>query len=281
MQSKSQPLVSVVIPCYNHAQYVQDCIQSVINQTYQNIELIIIDDGSKDNSIEKIEEMLSVCEERFTRFEFRYRANRGLSATLNEALEWCHGKYFSAIASDDMLLAEKLMVQVPILEADDACKGVFGNMILINDQNEECGEIIKKEKKYFFKDLFKYTEYLPAPTQMLRLKDIKNVNGFNEKFIIEDWYIYLKVLEKGGYCIHLNYTFTKYRLHEDNLSKKKNIMIIGKLQIADHFKSHEREYNQLLIEIYLFAILNMFFLYPIMVLKALSGKLIRKLNGIL
>ncbi|ENX64559.1 MULTISPECIES: glycosyltransferase family 2 protein [Acinetobacter] len=281
MQSKSQPLVSVVIPCYNHAQYVQDCIQSVINQTYQNIELIIIDDGSKDNSIEKIEEMLSVCEERFTRFEFRYRANRGLSATLNEALEWCHGKYFSAIASDDMLLAEKLMVQVPILEADDACKGVFGNMILINDQNEECGEIIKKEKKYFFKDLFKYTEYLPAPTQMLRLKDIKNVNGFNEKFIIEDWYIYLKVLEKGGYCIHLNYTFTKYRLHEDNLSKKKNIMIIGKLQIADYFKSHEREYNQLLVEIYLFAILNMFFLHPIMVLKALSGKLIRKLNGIL
>ncbi|MCJ0829557.1 glycosyltransferase [Acinetobacter sp. NIPH1876] len=281
MQSKSQPLVSVVIPCYNHAQYVQDCIQSVINQTYQNIELIIIDDGSKDNSIEKIEEMLSVCEERFTRFEFRYRANRGLSATLNEALEWCHGKYFSAIASDDMLLAEKLMVQVPILEADDACKGVFGNMILINDQNEACGEIIKKEKKYFFKDLFKYTEYLPAPTQMLRLKDIKNVNGFNEKFIIEDWYIYLKVLEKGGYCIHLNYTFTKYRLHEDNLSKKKNIMIIGKLQIADHFKSHEREYNQLLIEIYLFAILNMFFLYPVMVLKALSGKLIRKFNGIL
>lgn len=281
MQSKSQPLVSVVIPCYNHAQYVQDCIQSVINQTYKNIELIIIDDGSKDNSIEKIEEMLSVCEERFTRFEFRYRANRGLSATLNEALEWCHGKYFSAIASDDMLLPEKLMVQVPILEADDACKGVFGNMILINDQNEKCGEIIKKEKKYFFKDLFRYTEYLPAPTQILRLKDIKDVNGFNEKFIIEDWYIYLKILENGGYCIHLNYTFTKYRLHEDNLSKKKNIMIIGKLQIADYFKSHEREYNQLLVEIYLFAIINMFFFNPIMVLKTLSRKLIRKLNGML
>ena len=281
MQSKSQPLVSVVIPCYNHAQYVQDCIQSVINQTYKNIELIIIDDGSKDNSIEKIEEMLSVCEERFTRFEFRYRANRGLSATLNEALEWCHGKYFSAIASDDMLLPEKLMVQVPILEADDACKGVFGNMILINDQNEKCGEIIKKEKKYFFKDLFRYTEYLPAPTQILRLKDIQDVNGFNEKFIIEDWYIYLKILENGGYCIHLNYTFTKYRLHEDNLSKKKNIMIIGKLQIADYFKSHEREYNQLLVEIYLFAIINMFFFNPIMVLKTLSRKLIRKLNGML
>ena len=53
-----QPLVSVVIPCYNHEQFVQDCIQSVIDQTYQNIELIIIDDGSKDNSVEKIKELM-------------------------------------------------------------------------------------------------------------------------------------------------------------------------------------------------------------------------------
>ena len=54
MSQESQPLVSIVIPCYNHEGFVQDCIRSVIDQTYQNIELIIIDDGSKDNSVEKI-----------------------------------------------------------------------------------------------------------------------------------------------------------------------------------------------------------------------------------
>lgn len=54
MNSLEKPLVSVVIPCYNHENFVQGCIQSVIDQTYQNIELIIIDDGSKDNSVLKI-----------------------------------------------------------------------------------------------------------------------------------------------------------------------------------------------------------------------------------
>ena len=57
MKDNNQSLVSVVIPCYNHEKFVQDCIKSVIDQTYQNIELIIIDDGSKDQSVEKIKEM--------------------------------------------------------------------------------------------------------------------------------------------------------------------------------------------------------------------------------
>ena len=64
MKENNQPLVSVVIPCYNHEQFVRDSIQSVIDQTYQNIELIIIDDGSKDSSVEIIKKMLSACEQR-------------------------------------------------------------------------------------------------------------------------------------------------------------------------------------------------------------------------
>lgn len=87
--TKQQPLVSIVIPCYNHEKYVQESIQSVIEQDYDNIELIIIDDGSSDNSVTKIKEMIQVCQKRFKRFEFRHRPNKGLCATLNEALAWC------------------------------------------------------------------------------------------------------------------------------------------------------------------------------------------------
>ncbi|WP_038345955.1 glycosyltransferase family 2 protein [Acinetobacter sp. A47] len=276
MKSDIQPVVSIVIPCYNHEQYVQSCIRSVIDQTYKNIELIIIDDGSKDKSVEKIQIMKALCEERFNRFEFRSRPNKGLSATLNEALEWCQGEFFSVIASDDILLPEKLEKQVPIIKSDDACKGVFGNMILINEMGEECGYEVKEEKKYSFKELFKYTEYLPAPTQLLRLQDLKDVNGFNDKFLIEDWYIFLKILEKGGYCSHVNQFFTKYRTHEGNFSKQNNLMTIGQLQIADHFKSHAG-YENLLINIYMSAIINLFRSQPGLLLKIFLKRIFKKI----
>ena len=103
MQNNEKPLVSVVIPCYNHEKFVQDCIQSVIDQTYENIELIIIDDGSKDNSVKVIQELADKYG-----FTFIHRPNKGLSATLNEGIRLSKGKYFSAIASDDILFLEKI-----------------------------------------------------------------------------------------------------------------------------------------------------------------------------
>ena len=131
--TEQQPLVSIVIPCYNHAQFVQETVQSVIDQDYENIELIIIDDGSKDNSVEVIQEMIPACEERFVRFEFRYRPNKGLCATLNEALEWCEGEYFSPTASDDILKQNKISTQLAIMLSKKEQKiiGVFVGIELI------------------------------------------------------------------------------------------------------------------------------------------------------
>jgi len=121
-----EPLVSVVIPCYNHEKHVQECIQSIIDQDYQNIELIIIDDGSKDGSVGKIEEMILGCKVRFKRFEFRHRENVGLSSTLNEAIDWCEGGYFSPIASDDVLENNKISALTLLASEELNIAAVFG-----------------------------------------------------------------------------------------------------------------------------------------------------------
>lgn len=114
--SSAVPLVSVCIPVYNHAGFVAECIESVIAQTYPNIELIIIDDGSTDLSYEIVERYIESCKNRFCRFKVISRPNVGVSETLNEGLSWAEGKYFCGLASDDVMFPDKTKVLIEYLE---------------------------------------------------------------------------------------------------------------------------------------------------------------------
>jgi alpha-1,3-rhamnosyltransferase len=242
IEEKEMPLVSVVVPCYNHEKYVKETIESIINQTYKNIELIVIDDGSKDASVEVIKEMIPACEKRFTRFEFRNRPNKGLCATLNEALEWCEGKYFSGIASDDIIRTYKTEEQVKYLEKNQDTIGVFGAVKVLYKNGYE-KEIIKKRNSYNFDDIFLHKHNLPAPTSLLRLENVKSVGGYRENFIIEDWAMWLDLTENGKSLDYLNRVFAVYRRHDGNLSGQFEKMYEGRMQIIELFKD-KKNYKQ-------------------------------------
>ena len=232
------PLVSIVIPSYNHAQFVQETIQSVIDQDYENIELIIIDDGSKDNSVEVIQKMVPACEARFKRFEFRYRPNKGLCATLNEALEWCQGKYYAPIASDDVLLPHKSRVQVEFLEQNKECVAVGGKAQAISETGEELGRIHGTIGKFYFKEVFLHQGFLAAPTAMIRARNIINVDGYDESIKIEDWLMWLKLTESGNYLETLDEIFCFYRKHDNNISKNYQLMASERMKIIELFSKH-------------------------------------------
>ena len=235
---KKHPLVSIVIPCYNHDKFVQDSIQSVIDQTYENIELIIIDDGSEDGSVQKIKEMIDICEQRFNRFEFRHRANMGLSATLNEALEWCEGEYFSAIASDDQMLNYKTKKQVRYLETHHEFVAVFGAVQLIDENDKKLEKLASKARSYNFEDIIMHRHNLLAPTQMIRKKAIKDVGGYNANLFIEDWYMWL-LLSREGKIFSMNEIFALYRQHDNNISKNFKKMRKGRFEVLEIFKDHD------------------------------------------
>lgn len=239
MQKDETPLVSVVIPCYNHEKFVQESIKSVINQTYKNIELIIIDDGSIDGSVLKINELYKECAQRFTNFEFRSRPNIGLSSTLNEALEWCQGEYFSAIASDDVMFEDKTDRQVKLLIENPNIVGVFGAVQMINGEGKLLSEIRQSNKIFEFKDLIYTDSFLPAPTQMLRLKELRNTGGYIAGMIIEDWYIYLKILENGGKILYKDDLYAYYRIHGKNTYSNPYSMGLGFLQVINEFRDYE------------------------------------------
>lgn len=197
MQS-SQPLVSVVIPCYNHEQFVQDAIQSVIDQTYNNIELIIIDDGSKDSSVLKIKEMIEACKERFTRFEFRSRTNVGVSATLNEGIEWCKGKYWAACSSDDFYHKDKILSQVRYLSENKNCSFCVTESYVINDLDKEMNKEtnlynVNLKNSITFNDIFLFKVHLPVTGMYVKDFLKADLGGFDSSLAAEDYDINLRI----------------------------------------------------------------------------------------
>lgn len=234
----SQPLVSIIIPCYNHERYVQDCIQSVIDQTYSNIELIIIDDGSKDNSVQLIESLIKECQSRFTRFEFRSRPNKGLSATLNEALEWVQGKYVAGIASDDILIEDKTEIQVAYLEDHPDTVAVFGGVKLIDNNNIIVGSIEAVQGSRDFKSMILKGIRILAPTQMMRTDAVRKTGGYKENLIIEDAYMWFKLSKIGNLQV-LGNNFALYRRHESNTSSDFEKMHKARVELANEFRGSE------------------------------------------
>ena len=232
-----EPLVTIAIPSYNHSKYIQDSIKSAIQQTYKNIELIIIDDGSKDNSITKIQELITQCQDRFVRFEFRYRENKGLCNTLNEALEWSNGDYFCTLASDDMMLPEKTKLQLDAFLADSSAVSICGGFYSIDENNKIIQSNINAYREYTFYPIFMHRFNLPASSQMTKSHALKEVGGFNPNTTVEDWDLWLKLTKKYGKIIYIPYGLIHYRSHEDNLSKKLDVMFDALIKIIKNYKN--------------------------------------------
>ncbi len=121
------PLVTVIISSYNHGAYIEASIRSVLEQTYQNIELLVYDDGSSDNSVAIIQRLADQYG-----FFFKSQANQGLSRTLNQGIARAHGDLIAPFGSDDIMLPERLALQVPWLVARPEIGIAAGNVIKID-----------------------------------------------------------------------------------------------------------------------------------------------------
>lgn len=205
------PLVSVLVPSYNHEKYIVETIESIINQTYKNIELIVIDDGSKDNSILILKKL-----QKLYNFTLVSRENKGLCETLNEAILMASGKYIAVCASDDIYLEHKIEKQVDFMENNDFAL-CYSKVISFNNQGKKKYPKSSKYKSgYIFYDLLK-TNFIPAVTQMYR-KDIFDVIGYFDKNLwIEDWDMLLRISNKYQIGFIDDY-LAMYRNHDSNIS---------------------------------------------------------------
>ncbi|MDH5598625.1 MAG: glycosyltransferase, partial [Cyclobacteriaceae bacterium] len=142
---ESNPPVSVICICYNHALYVKEAIDSVINQTYSNIEIILVNDASTDHSDEVIKKII----EQYPRIQYlKNERNRGLNKSFNRAFSQSKGDYIIDFATDDLLYPERIEKQV---RAFQQLPEDYGTIYTDAEYIDEKGEVFKKHKDYLLK----------------------------------------------------------------------------------------------------------------------------------
>lgn len=234
----SLPLVSVIVSSYNHADYIEECLLSIIGQTYKNIELIVIDDGSKDNSAEIISELA----EKYN-FSFLTQENKGLTKTLNAMWRSSKGQYIIPFGSDDVMLPERVALQVDYMRNHPETGICGGNIELIDSKGQLYPEKRQNRNIPFrrmnFEDVFlELKPYVPATTLFIRREALEKVDGFDENIRLEDLMIELKITYAGYFIDCLGVPLAKYRKHESNTYKNHKFMIESILATYECFKEH-------------------------------------------
>lgn len=237
------PLVTVVVASYNHGPYIEACLLSVLGQTYPQVELLVIDDGSSDDSVDRIRRLQAIHG-----FDFVVQKNKGLTATLNEAFSRAKGEFLAPFGSDDIMAPERLAIQMEYL-ADKPEVGICGgNMELMyadgtlypdSEQNREL-----PFRRLSFEDIFlERKPCLPAPTMLIRRTAFEQVGGFNPDVRLEDLYIQLKIAAAGYAVDALGVVLAKYRKHPSNSYKNIRFMSDAVLRIYADYADHP-DYSQ-------------------------------------
>lgn len=220
------PLVSVIIPSYNHERYVVDALDSALKDTYPRKEICIIDDGSKDQSVRVIEEWIKIHEQEIA-IKFRMRANKGLCFTLNELIEMSEGKYLVLCASDDMLYGNTIKERVALLETHPNRKVLISDALVVNQDKQVIMNSSMEDYNHGDKNLYQSEEgmirgvilhpCISGATSMIS-KDVYDIIGYYpEGLKAEDWWFYQRVAALR-FMMFDDRKVSLYRVHETNIS---------------------------------------------------------------
>ncbi len=221
------PLVSVYITNFNYANFIRQSVESVLSQTLQDFELLIIDDGSTDNSREIIESYRD-----HPQVSIIYQQNKGLNVTNNIAMRASHGKYLIRLDADDYLTSDALETMCAVLENDASLGLVFPDYYYVDVH----GHITGEEKRHDFdSEVSLYDQPAHGACTMIRLEFLKNLGGYNESFICQDGYdLWIK------FIMHHKVTNVKrplfyYRRHGNNLTKNEERILHTRKKIKETF----------------------------------------------
>ncbi|MDW8295605.1 MAG: glycosyltransferase [Raineya sp.] len=256
------PLVSVIALSYNHAPFIEEAFQSLWKQSFQNWEVIIVDDASTDNSPEIIRQFLHQNPCQKVKTCIFHKENQGNCKSFNEALALCEGKYVIDFALDDVMHPQRLEKQVLFFEKQPEKVGlIFSNAQIIDEKSrflkyhypiDRYGKAkVKVPQENFFRAVLE-RYFICPPTMMFRKSMLQELGGYNENLAYEDFDLWIRASQEYDFA-YLDEITTLYRKHKSSLSqkfyqKKQNILLLSTLQVlqkAYHFCKDEQDFKAL------------------------------------
>ncbi len=213
MNNSQLKLVSIIMPLYNCKKYIAETINSVLSQTYNHWELLVVDDYSKDNSVEIVKEFAQK-DARIKLYEFK--RNSGVSTARNKAIELAKGRYIAFLDSDDIWLPKKLEKQIAFMEETNTALSYTGYAV-IDEKSNEKGKFIPP-KNLTYSDLLK-TCSIGCSTVIY--DEEKAGKHFLKNVGHEDYALWLEILKEQQSVFGITDVLSKYRLVSGSVSNNK------------------------------------------------------------
>jgi glycosyltransferase involved in cell wall biosynthesis len=207
-------LISVIVPTYNHEKFLPAAIQSILQQTYVNFEIIIVNDGSSDGTKDYLNQIHS------TKIKVIHQDNQGLAAARNMGIKHAQGSLIALLDSDDMMDRQRLAIQANSLRDDPATHILYTSVNLIDGSNRFIGTIRREpiDPKNFL-SLMYFRNQIPTPSTLLARRIVFETFPFNENLRIgEDLEWIIRCAHQFQFR-YLDQPLTLYRRHKDNLSE--------------------------------------------------------------
>lgn len=232
--STQAPLVSIVASCFNMQKFLEDAIKSIFAQDYPNFEVIIVNDGSSDDSLATLKQLQQTYD-----FQLYSQPNQGVSAALNHGLRYAKGVYVSTPDLDDIMLPGSVRTRAEYLDKHPNV-GCVGALITYMDID---GNTIKQQQRdkihtYNFDQVLRGAVVIGAPVALYRMKAMRSADFYAPKLRVQDFQMTLRIA-KLGYEIHeLPICMTRYRRHANNLSRKYRILLQADLEAIAPYVNH-------------------------------------------
>lgn len=228
---KHIPLVSIIIPCYNQAQYIKECLDSVFAQTFQNFEIIIVNDGSTNPDTMDILNKLD-----YPKTSILHQENKGAASTRNTAIQTAKGKYIFPLDADDKIASDFLKKAVQILEENENI-GIVGGITEFFGIKTGLFQL----PPYQFPEILKQNMLICSC--LFRRTDWEIVGGYNSnmKYGLEDWDFWLSLIELKREVYQLNETCLYYRKHK--VSRSTHLEKYKGLMFRQIIENHPTLYN--------------------------------------